>query len=210
MHENIINALNWRYAVRSFDKAKKVSEKDLDTILEAGRLAPSSFGLQPWKFAVVENMEKRALIQSAAWNQTQVTEASHLVVVLAKTDMDAAYIDEYVNSIVATRGVPKDALQGYHDMMTGSILPRSQEKKVDWMTHQAYIALGMMLETAALLQVDATPMEGFSSEEVTKILAVPGYTAAVLLCLGYRSAEDKAAEYKKVRMEKDKAIIRIA
>lgn len=210
MHDAIVKALNWRYAVRSFDTTKKISEQDLETILEAGRLAPSSFGLQPWKFAIVENPEKRARIQAAAWDQAQVTQASHLLVVLAKTDMDAAYIEQYVKDVATTRGIPMEALKGYHDMMNGAILPRSLERKMEWMAHQAYIPVGMMLETAALLNIDAAPMEGFTPEEVNKILDIPGYTACVLLCVGYRSPEDKAAGYTKVRMSKEQAIVRIS
>ncbi len=209
MQERILEALNWRYAVREFDSAKKLSEADLNILLEAARLAPSSFGLQPWKFALVENKEKREAIQAAGWNQTQITGASHLLVVLAKDDMDTAYIEAYVKAISDTRGVPVEMLKGFQDMMVGSVGSRSVEDKKSWMARQAYIPVGMVLETAALLHVDAVPMEGFDQGVVKQILNIDGFTPYVLICLGYRSENDKGAGYKKVRMSADDAIVRM-
>lgn len=210
MHQAIIEALNWRYSVNEFDTNKKVSEHDLETILEAARLAPSSFGLQPWKFAIVENKEKREAIKGAAWGQAKVTDASHLLVVLSKEDMDVAYIENYVNDVSKTRNVPTEALKGYHDMMVGAVTSRTPENRNEWMALQSYIAVGMIVETAALLKIDAAPMEGFNPTEVGKILDIKGYTPRVLIGIGYRSENDKAAQYKKVRTAKDEVIVRIA
>jgi nitroreductase len=210
MHEALIEALNWRYSVNEFDTNKKVSVHDLETLLEVARLAPSSFGLQPWKFAVVENKEKREAIKAAAWGQAKVTDASHLLVVLSKEEMDEAYIEMYVNHVSKTRNVPVDALKGYHDMMVGAIMPRTPENRNEWMALQSYIPVGMLIEAAALLKIDAAPMEGFNPAEVGKILGITGYTPRVLIGIGYRSENDKASQYKKVRMSKEEAIVRIA
>src|SRR3989344_9479902 len=102
----ILKALNWRYATKSFDQTKKVSENDLNELLEALRLAPSSFGLQPWKFIIIENKELRKKISEKAWHQPQVTEASHLIVLCSKTDVSEEYIKEFIKETAKTRNIP--------------------------------------------------------------------------------------------------------
>src|SRR5688572_7707489 len=109
----IIKALNWRYATKSFDQSKKVSEEDLNELLEAMRLSPSSFGLQPWKFIVVENKELRKKISEKAWHQPQVTEASHLIVLCAKTDVSEQDLSDFIEDTAKTRNLPLDSLNGY-------------------------------------------------------------------------------------------------
>jgi|SRR3989344_524318 len=202
----ILKALNWRYATKSFDQTKKVSENDLNEILEAIRLAPSSFGLQPWKFIVVENPELRKKIREVAFNQPKVTEASHLIVLCSKTDVSEEYIKEYVRDIAKTRNISIDSLKGFEDMMINFRKSHNNESIKDWAKKQTYIALGILLQTAALKGIDAGPMEGFSPEGVDEILSLhkEGFTTAVLCALGYRSNEDKSASYAKVRHSKEK------
>ena len=205
---NIIEALTWRYATQVFDQGKKISEHDLNELLEVLRLSPSSFGLQPWKFIVVENPELRKKISEKAWGQPKVTEASHLIVLCSKIDTDENYIKEYVKDIAHTRNTTVESLKGFEDMMLNFRKGMTKDSIKDWAKRQTYIALGMLLEAAALKGIDAGPMEGFDPQGVDEVLELhkEGYTTAVLCALGYRSQDDKAANYKKVRFPKEKVI----
>lgn len=204
----ILNALNWRYATQVFDQNKKISEKDLNEILEALRLAPSSFGLQPWKFIVVENPELRNKIRAVAFNQPKVIEASHLIALCSKIDVTEEYIKQYIKNTAETRNISVDSLKGFEDMMMEFRKLHNNESIKEWCKKQTYISLGILLQTAALKGIDAGPMEGFNPEKVDEILNLKkeGFTTAVLCAIGYRSSEDKTASYKKVRHQKEKII----
>jgi nitroreductase len=206
---NIINALNWRYATKSFDSSKKLSDDQLNTILESMRLSASSYGLQPWKFVVVSNPETRTALRAAAWDQTQVTDASAFVVLAVRTDVDAAYVDAYMKSIADTRGMDVAALSGFADMIKGTISRRTAEQVIDWSSRQVYIALGTALTTAAQLEVDTCPMEGFDEAKFDEILGLKemNLSSRVCLAIGFRSAEDTSATYKKVRSAKDEVVV---
>lgn len=205
---DILQALNWRYATKLYDSSKKISENDFNELLEVIRLAPSSFGLQPWKFIVVENKELRNKIKEKAWGQTQVTDASHLIVFCAKTDVTEDYIKEYIKDTANIRNISPETLKGYEDMMLGFRNGHTKESIVEWSKRQTYIPLGMLLQAAALKKIDATPMEGFSPEEVNEILNLKkeGLTSVALCALGYRSNDDKTIYHKKVRHDHSKAI----
>ncbi len=205
--KNVLEALNHRYATQEF-KADKVPQEKLDLLLDAARLAPSSFGLQPWKMIVVENPEVRKKLRLAAWDQPKVTDAPHLVVFAARTDVDEAYVDRYIEEISKTRGVPVEALAGFSNMMKSFINGRSKESVNAWSARQVYIALGFLLETAAIEGIDAGPMEGFDPAKVDEILELKKHnaTSCLLIAIGYRSPTDKAAAYKKVRFAKDEIV----
>ncbi len=212
MATDIVKALNFRYATKEFDATKKLSEKEIDTLLEAARLSASSFGLQPWKFIVVTNPEVRAKIKAAAWNQPQVTAASHLVVFTVEKNVDDAFVDKYVADVAKTRGVSVADLKGYADMMKGAIKAKGSAEAVkDWSARQVYIALGMLLTSAAVLGIDACPMEGFDNKKVDEILGLGklGVESLAFAALGYRSSSDKAASYKKVRFPKSEVIVEV-
>lgn len=207
--KEIIDALHWRYATKKFDHTKKISAEDLQALKEAVRLSASSFGLQPWRLIHVTNKELRKKVQEAAWNQSQITEASDLFVFAAKTDFSSKYVEEYTNLIASTRNIPVDSLAALHNMMLGFEQGMPEEFKITWSQKQAYIALGTLLTTAALMKIDACPMEGFDPKQVTEILGLDKQNlVATLLCpIGYRSAEDKTASYKKVRFPKEQLFI---
>lgn len=207
----IIDALNWRVATKKFDAAKKIPQADLDELLESLRLAPSSYGLQPWAFYVVENPELREKMKEASYGQGQVTDASHLVVLCARTKMDETDVARYIEEIAKVRGVKVEDLKSYHDMMAGSIARHTPEALTVWNQKQVYIALGTLLTAAAAKQIDACPMEGFAPDRVDEILGLTekGLTATVLCPLGYRAADDDYAKQKKVRFGKDEVIVRI-
>ncbi|MBS3083766.1 NAD(P)H-dependent oxidoreductase [Candidatus Pacearchaeota archaeon] len=204
----ILKALNWRYATQVFDQNKKVSENDLNELLETMRLSPSSFGLQPWKFIVVENKELRKEIREVAFNQPKVTDASHLIVLCSKTDITEEYIKQYIKDTAETRNISIDSLKGFEDMMINFRKLHNNESIKDWAKKQTYIALGILLQTAAIKGIDAGPMEGFDPNGVDEILNLKkeDLTSTVLCAIGYRSKEDKTSNYKKVRHSISKAI----
>lgn len=206
-----IEALQWRYATKQFDPTKKLSDEQLNTLEEALRLAPSSFGLQPWTFVVVSNSEIRTQLSAAAWAQPQITEASHLIVFTVRTDINDAFVDEYIASVAATRSIPTEQLKGYSDMIKGSIAAKSPEQLKEWAARQAYLALGTFLTTAAMQEIDACPMEGFDPEKFDQMLDLQekGLHAVVLAAVGFRAADDQAAAVQKVRFPKEQVILEV-
>ncbi len=208
---NSLEALNWRYATKTFDPARKLSADQLHLITEALRLSASSYGLQPWKFVVVENQELRQKIQGIAWNQAQVTDASHLLVLCRAETVTAENVERYVDSIVKARGVEASSLDGYKGMMLGAVNGMSEDQKAVWASKQVYLALGTLLTVCADNQIDACPMEGFNPTECDAILDLPAKgLRSVLLCpVGFRSADDKYAEAAKVRFPSSEVVITI-
>ncbi len=206
----ILEQLNWRYATKSYDKTKKVSAEDWETLETALTLAPSSFGLQPYKFIVITEPELREKLKPAAWGQSQITDASHLVVFAYKKTLTDADIEHFVDRIVEVRGVPRETLTDYENIIKGSAKQAVDGGYIEvWNSRQAYIALGFLLQTAALLNIDATPMEGFDAAQFNEILGLTDYSAVALAAVGYRDAEnDWLASLQKVRFPKDELIER--
>ncbi len=209
--ETILEKLNWRYATKHYDATKKISAEDWATLEQSLILAPSSFGLQPYKFLVIENQEIREKLKPAAWGQTQITDASHLVVFAHKKTLTDADIEHYVDRIVEVRGVERETMTDYENVMKGSAKKAVDGGYVEvWNSRQAYIALGFLLETAALLNIDATPMEGFDAAQFNEILGLTDYSAVVVAAVGYRDSEkDWLANLPKVRFPEDELIVRI-
>jgi nitroreductase len=200
---------NWRYATKKFDAAKKISDADLAFLKEAIRLSTSSYGLQPYKVFIVENPELRAKLVAASYGQAQVAEASHLLVFANELNFGAEGIDQLANNISATRGLPLEAIQGYVDYMKGNITGLPEEVRNIWTSKQTYLALGNLLNAAAELQIDVTPMEGFVPAQVNEILGLDklGLNASLLAPIGYRHAADDTQHYKKVRKSNDELFI---
>jgi nitroreductase / dihydropteridine reductase len=194
--------LNWRYATKAMDPSQKVPEAKVQAILEAANLAPTSSGLQPFEIIVVKNPELRAKIRAAAWDQAQVTEASHLLVFAAWDNYTEARIDAVVAQTHKERGTPMERLTAYYDNLKSMYLPRPAEVNYQHAARQAYIAFGIALTAAAFEEVDATPMEGFDPDQVDEILGLRarGLRAVTLMPIGYRAAEgDWLRGAKKVR-----------
>ena len=207
--QHILNALQWRYATKKFDTAKKIADKDFDFLLEATRLSASSFGLQPFKMIVVKNPALREKLKAAAWNQSQITDASHLIIFAAKKNLSEKDIEEYLALIAQERNVSVESLKSFKAMMMGFVEGATPETRTEWSKKQAYISLGILLETAALSNIDACPMEGFDPAQFDSILQLEkdSLTSAVICTLGYRASDDEAATYKKVRFPRDKIVM---
>lgn len=204
-----IDNLNWRYATKQYDTTKKLSDEQLALMTEALRLAPSSFGLQPWKFVHVTDPALREKLKAAAYNQPQLTDASDIFVLCSLTKMDEAHVDRFIQSTATTRNIPAESLKDLRGMLLGSITSRSEQELKDWNARQVYIALGVALATAAENRIDATPMEGFDSKQFDDILGLAelGVQSRVILALGFRSSEDASQNYTKVRFPKEEIVI---
>jgi nitroreductase len=210
--ETLINQLNWRYAAKQFDPKRKISAQGWTTLEEALSLTPSSGGLQPWKFIVVTDATMRAKLTPASYGQAQINDASHLVVFASKNNFSAADVDAHIQHVAEVQGTPIEALAPLRNMLVGGIVQSMDENARNaWARNQAYIALGNLLTSAALLGIDACPMEGFDRAQYDEILGLKakGFAAAVIATLGYRSATDKYANAPKVRFPLEQVFVKI-
>ena len=206
----LLDALQWRYAVKKMNGTKIPTEK-LDTIIEATRLAPSAFGLTPYTIIVVEDDETRKKLQPAFYNQSQVVDGSAVIIFAVWNTISEKEVAEYMQDIADQRGVPVDSLKDFSGYINGSLKNLTPEQARVWADKQAYIALGFSLVAAAAEQIDATPMEGFAPDAVDEVLGLTeaGLHSAVAITLGYRdSASDYLVNAKKVRRDHSKLIIR--
>lgn len=206
---DILESLNWRYATKKFDADKKVDEQIVNTILEAGNLSASSYGLQPWKIVVVKNPELRSQLLPHAWGQAQVVDASHLLIIARSEELTVEDVEEFVKDTASKRGIPEEVLSDYKGMMVNTVSNLSLEDKDNWVAKQSYIVLGNLLSACAQLKVDSTPMEGFVPAEVDKVLGLDklGLKSTLLLPIGYRAEDDDYQHLAKVRKSLDEAII---
>ena len=208
----LINALNWRYAVKRMN-GEKVPDYKVKKILEATRLSASSMGLQPYKVVVVENKDVRKKLQAAAYNQPQFAEGSHVLVFAAYNDITEKDVEDYINNIAEVRGVSLESLAGFKNALLNVVYTKTQEQKHQWAARQAYIAFGTAIAAAAIEEVDATPMEGFDPDQVDEILNLKekGLKSVTILVLGYRDpVNDKLAGAKKVRKNASELITELA
>ena len=210
--EQLINQLNWRYATKQFDPQRKISPEDWAALEEALVLSPSSFGLQPWRFIVITDQATKERLAAASWGQRQPADCSHLVVFTIKKEINERVLDVYVDRITEVRGTPRTSLAGLHDMMTGSLINgMDAAARNTWAAHQVYIALGNFLTSAALLGIDACPMEGIEPAKYDEILGLTkqGFGAVVVAAAGYRATGDKYAALKKVRFPKEEVLVKV-
>jgi nitroreductase len=210
--QQLLAQLNWRYATKQFDLQRKISAPDWAALEDALSLTPSSAGLQPWKFIVVTDPAMRAKLKPASYGQAQITDASHLVVFAAKTNLGEADVDAHLKNVAKIQGVAFETLTPFRNMVIGSIVQSMDEPARNaWARNQAYIALGNLLTSAAVLGIDACPMEGFDRAQYDEILGLKakGYATAVIATLGYRSAGDKYASATKARFPKEQTFIHI-
>jgi len=204
MNHDFIENQNWRYATKKFDATKKISVTDLEFLKEAIRLSASSYGLQLYKIFIIENPAIRATLQPASWGQSQIVDASHLFVFAHTLDVQEAHIDDYLANIAQTRNISLEAVKGYGDFMKSNLVGLPLEKKAIWTSKQTYLALGNLLNAAAELKIDVTPIEGFLPDQYNEILGLSakGYAASVVAAVGYRHEDDATQHLAKVRKSK--------
>lgn len=209
---NLLENLNWRHAVKAYDKNKKVSQKDIDAIVEAARLAPSSSGLQPFKVIVVENQEIKEKLVQGALNPECMRDCSHVVIFAAWDRYTAERIDEVYNFTTDERGLPRGRFDSYTDQLKAIYLNQPAEENFAHIARQTYIALGLALAQAAELRIDSTPVEGFKNAVVDEVLELEklGLKSVSLMYVGYAdTANDWIAPMKKVRTPKKDFVIEI-
>ena len=199
---SLLDALQWRYATKRFDPAKKISAADWATLEQALILTPSSYGLQPWKFLVITDPALKAKLRPASWNQSQIEDCSHLVVFLGKEDITEADLDRFVARTAEVRGASLESLAGYKGFMMGDLVNGARHAVIgEWAARQVYIAFGNFMTAAALLGIDTCPIEGLEPAKYDEILGLKGtgYRTLAACPAGYRAADDKYASLAKVR-----------
>lgn len=205
----LISALEWRYATKKFDPSRIISQETWKALEESLRMSPSSYGLQPWRFFVIENSEVRKQLKVASWNQSQVTDASHYVVIAYQEAVGEADIRKFIETTAMVRGVELSTLDRYRKVIEGDLLTGTRSTEiVTWSQRQTYIAMGFVMLSAAMLGVDTCPMEGIDALEYDRILGLSGsgFKTVAGVALGYRHDEDKYALAKKVRYPANEVI----
>lgn len=189
--ELFLDAMNFRHACKLFD-GRKIPEADLKYILEAGRLSPSSFGLEQWKFIVVQNQSLKEAIEKASWGQKQISTCSDLLIIAARKDVRSS--DAYTQDQLARWGLDHDAFNGLLAMYHGWVDGRDDHTIEMWSEKQCYIAAANMMSAAALIGVDSCPIEGFEYQKVDTLLGIDTnvYQSAIVIPFGYRAKEPHA------------------
>lgn len=208
--EKLIESLEWRYATKKFDSAKKIDEKTWKQLEQALILTPSSYGLQPWKFIIVQDNAIKEKLKAASWNQSQVTDCSHHVVFAIKEKLDEAHIDQFIHQTAKIRGQEVSSMEGYKKMMMGDLVSGARGKVIaEWAARQTYIALGNFMTAAAVLGVDTCPLEGIDPVKYDEILGLTdsGWKVVVACPAGHRAPDDKYSSTKKVRFDAKDVIV---
>ena len=207
--EKLLAALRWRYATKRFDPARKIPAATWNAIEGSLVLTPSSFGLQPWKFIVIQDPLIRANLAPESWRQPQVTEASHYVVLTARNDLDATDIEAWMARLAEIQGGTLESVAPLRGVIEGFAQAMSHEERHAWNIRQTYIALGQLMASAAVLGIDACPMEGISTAGYDQVLglATTGYATVVGCALGYRAADDRNATLPKARFDRSRVIV---
>ena len=206
---DLLEHLNWRYATKQFDPVKTIAPEIWTALEDTLVLTPSSYGLQPWKFLIVTSPELKTQLQPFSWNQSQVTDSSHYVVLAIKKNLTAEDVDRFMSRTAELRGGTVDAMAGYRNLIVSDLVDGARSFSINqWSTRQAYIALGNFMTSAALLGVDTCAMEGIEPVNYDRVLglSVKGFTAVVACAAGYRSDADKYATLTKVRFPKSEVL----
>ena len=207
---DIIDSLNWRYATKKFDVTKKLTSEQLDVLLEALNLTPTSVGLQLQNVVVVENKELREQLLPVSMGQKQVVDASHLLVLCSETTLSEDRIDQYLERNAQVRDVTIESLDKFKNMVMFWV-DKVGDHAQEWIDKQVYIALGNLLTAAAIMKVDACPMEGFEADKYIEILGLreKGLKPVIVVPIGFRSEEDFMLNLKKVRKELSDFVIKM-
>ena len=208
---NIINSLKWRYAVKKFDDKKSITEQQLNTLKEAFNLTATSYGLQPLKLVVVQNKDIQKELVSHSWNQNQIKEASHVLVICIQNNYTSEEVKNYFNLVQEIRNTPNEVITPFKEFLTAEIEKKTQEELLVWNKNQAYIALGNLLTVCALEKIDSCPMEGFIPEKYDEILKLKEHnlTSALVLPIGIRADDCYMKDLKKVRKNIEDVIVEI-
>ncbi len=198
----LIESLNWRYATKKFDKSKIIKPEDLSLLKESIRLAATSYGLQPFKVAIIDNEFMKEKLRPATFGQTQITECSHVFVFAHLTKIEPEFIDNYIQLCAEERNLEISNLEGYSDFMKTKLGGLNESEINVWASKQSYIGMTNLLVACAELKIDACPIEGFEANEYNKLLSLneKNLSASVVVAVGYRADDDANQHLKKVRL----------
>jgi nitroreductase len=201
---DIIKALEWRYAVKLFDPERKIPQESVDRLVEAVRLTPTSWGLQPFRLLVVEDAAIRSSLDGACYGQVQTGTSSHVFVFACRQDITVGgeFVENFFAETIKQQNMSPENAEKFRGIITGFLKSLSPEAQAVWEEKQAYIGLGNLMTVAAVEEIDACPMEGFVPKAVDEILGLSEKNLRpVLLCpVGYRHADDYYQNYKKIRV----------
>jgi nitroreductase len=208
---DLTTALNWRYATKQFDASRKLDPASIHALAESLRLSPSSFGLQPWKFFLIETPELRQQLRAHSWNQSQITDASHLFVLAVKKSITPADVREWIEQLCAIQNTTVESLAMLHQMIIGFIGAMDVAQMLAWNTRQVYIALGQLMTSAAVLGIDSCPLEGINPAEYDNLLGLKDsdYSTVVACAVGFRNEDDKYASAPKARKSAEQVLVRL-
>lgn len=208
---NIIESLKWRYAVKKFDSEKKLTESQILTLKEAFNLTATSYGLQPLKMLVINNKSIQEKLLPFSFNQQQIVQASHLLVICVQENYTTSEVEKYFNLLQKVRKTPVAVIQPFKDFLTQEIAKKTQDELFIWNKNQAYIALGNLMTVCASQKIDACPMEGFLPEKYAEVLDLKSKNlkAVLVLPVGFRAEDDFMKDLTKIRKELSETIIEI-
>ena len=207
----LINCLNWRYAVKQFDSERKIPINQWAVLERALVLSPSSYGLQPWKFIVIDDMQMRQRLLIPAMGQRQIVDSSHLVIFAARTSITESDISHWLDRVMTVRNITEEKITALKTTMNGDLVTGPRHAiAAEWAKRQAYLALGVFLASAAVIGIDTCPMEGFDPKAFDEILGLStlGYTTAVIATAGFRSPNDHTANETKVRFPLTEVVLK--
>lgn len=209
---NIIDSLKWRYAVKKFDTNKNLSEIQIETLKEAFNLTATSYGLQPLKLVIIKNKKIQEKLVPFSWNQQQILQASHLLVICVKDNYTTKEVENYFNLVQKIRNTPDEVINPFKKFLTAEIAKKTQEELYVSNKNQAYIALGNLLTVCALQEIDSCPMEGFTPDKYDEILDLTkdNLKSVLVLPVGFRASDDYMKDLTKVRKNISDSIIEIS
>ncbi|MDA9340042.1 NAD(P)H-dependent oxidoreductase [Polaribacter sp.] len=209
---NIIDSLKWRYAVKKFDTNKELSELQIETLKEAFNLTATSYGLQPLKLVIIKNKKIQEKLVPFSWNQQQILQASHLLVICVKDNYTTQEVENYFNLVQKIRNTPDEVINPFKKFLTAEIAKKTQEELYISNKNQAYIALGNLLTVCASQEIDSCPMEGFTPDKYDEILDLTkdNLKSVLVLPVGFRASDDYMKDLTKVRRNISDSIIEIS
>lgn len=205
----ILDSLKWRYATKKFDATRFLDDTQIETLKEAFNLTATSYGLQPIRLVVIKNKELQEKLVPHSWNQRQVADASHVLVLCIENTVDKDTIEAYFNRVKTIRNTPDEILAPFKEFMIDSFSKKTPEETKIWASKQAYIAMGNLLTVCGVEKIDACPMEGFIPEKYDEVLglAAHGLSSVLVLPVGYRAEDDMFSSMNKVRKSVAESVI---
>ncbi|WP_262250364.1 NAD(P)H-dependent oxidoreductase [Parapedobacter soli] len=197
----VLNNLKWRYATKKFDADKKINDEQLSCLKEAIRLSPSSYGLQLYKVLIISDLEIKKQLQPLCWQQSQITDCSHLFIFCSYKNYNDNDVDEYIKLVTTEQGLEYTTLEGYGSFIKGKVSEKTPTEQTAWLERQPYLAVSNLIMACAEQQIDTCPMEGFTPEDINRFFQLDNknLNAVVMVAVGYRSEDDTAQHRKKVR-----------